>query len=165
MVKEGLLQWGKTLKPGSSCLICHKHILAIGGRRIVAQAQRGVTSSDECTRRTHEEITYFGSLLLPGDPGRYLLLWGDSDLWNSKVLTRAAHLAIHGKRPWFCQICGGRACNVCLEPLPFPMGSDHVSDDGEVLHSPIFPITNQCPNLICPRYVPARIGGGRWSAI
>lgn len=126
-------------------MICQKKLREIGGRRLVAQQQRGVSvvPSEEAGPDTES---------VPEQPGLALRLWGGGDFDTAEVRERARQTLAEGRRPWFCQACGGRACGQCGAPLNMPMGSDCLDDEGQVTHFGNFPVRPACTNPQCNRF-------------
>jgi len=163
VVSNAITISGHTLKPGPTCLVCDRNFSEVGGRRIVVQLRRGISFVETRVAPSQRDIRYFGHARLEDDPDRYLMLWGDSHHWTSSLLDKAAGQARDNQRPWFCQVCGYRACSYCATPYIYPLACDCVHEDGEVGHCGGLPVAIHCINKDCPRYYPG--GGGRWSAL
>ena len=151
MIKKNKLDDSQTYLPSDTCIICNKHLEEVGGERIVSQQPRGITISDEYQE---EENTKYPrrSFILSENPNKYLVVWGEKELWTADVIERAKAEYKRGKRSWFCQLCGKRTCGECGSPINVPMGSDILSDDGQSSHVAILPIDPGCINPKCKKY-------------
>lgn len=133
--------------PADSCIICNKKLEEVRGERIIAQRSRGIIVSDhyqdgnqKYPRQSHK---------LSQNPDRYLVIWGDEELWTENAIKRAKKEYLEGKQSWFCQICGNRTCDDCGSPMSVPMGSDILGDDGSSSHVAIIPVAVKCINPNC----------------
>lgn len=70
---------------------------------------------------------------------------------TAEVRERAGQTLTEGRRPWFCQACGGRACDQCGALVNVPIGSVCLND-GEETHFGNFPMRPACTNPQCNRY-------------
>ncbi len=133
--------------PADNCIFCNKALKEVGGSRIVSQKFRGVTISDKYQEGTQEYPRH--SYVLSMNPGNFLVVWGEKELWTEDRIEKAKDEYAKGKRSWFCQVCGNRVCKVCGYPFDNPMGSDIMDDDGRISHIPIFPVAVRCSNPKC----------------
>lgn len=150
------------LVPFTRCLICDgTSDMVHGNSRIAAQAQRGITVLEEPDPRKGKDILYCGSRQVQQLPPVFVTLWGDSDIWNESLLDRAAQQVMAGFRPWYCQLCGDRACPVCRVPYQLSEDSDCVLDSGEVGYQIFMAQRVPCLNRCCLAYRPPSYG--KWS--
>ena len=132
----------KSLKlPAERCALCGKCVEDVGGRRLIATGRIVVTHSDESVQNDDRR-----SFAL-GDGEGYVLLKGD---WSPDAIDRAVSAFREGRRPWFCQACGGRQCPECGSP----MAADTLHDDGTLGHFPIIPCDPRCTNRKCAKFLP-----------
>ena len=136
--------------PDPHCVICRKSLDEIGGKRIVAQQPRGWILSDTYKEGGNKDCPKRSVELKDSNLPSYLVIWGD--IWDEKSIQRAKTALYNNKSPWFCQICGVRACHICNEPINYPMGSDLLTNEGDSTHAGIFPFSPGCVNKICSNY-------------
>lgn len=135
--------------PASHCVICGKSIEEIGGRRIISQRDKGLYISSQPTKggshAVHKSVKV--------DPlPLYVTIWGEKAFWNDETINRAIQIVKQGECPWFCQICGTRACYLCGQPINYPVASEILYDSGGSSHCPIIPHDPGCINPACKRY-------------
>ena len=146
--------------PADSCIICHKQLKEIGGKRIIAQIPRGIVVSD--TENTHRYANTKNSTIsqlqkpsvnkksltrqahrLSENPDKYLIVWGE-ELQTDDVIERAKREYSEDKQSWFCQVCGDRTCWETKIPMQHPMGSSLLDDNGNTWSISNLPITPGC---------------------
>jgi len=137
--------------PAERCVICSRTLEEVGGLRIVAQDYRGYAFSDKPERGGQKDIPRQSFKVSEVDK-RFIVFWGK--MWNCESITRAIDELKSGKRPWFCQICGVRACTECGAPIRLAMGSEILHDNGSIGHMAIFPCHGGCCNPNCKYYRP-----------
>ncbi|WP_394754786.1 hypothetical protein [Crenothrix sp.] len=142
-----------TLKrpPAKTCVFCDKSLEEVGGRRLVAQRIKGVKLSAECMGGGNPDFPY-KSVKLFDDLKAYVVVWGEKSLWTESAVNKAKNEFLTGHRPWFCQICGVRACMQCGSPINHPSGSDVLCSDGNTTHASILPCDCGCINPTCKKY-------------
>ncbi len=133
--------------PSDTCIVCNKRLEEVGGKRIIAQRLRGVIISDQYQEGDQEYPRR--SYTLSENPDRYLVIWGEEELWTEDVIRRAKEEYTEGRQSWFCQVCGNRTCKACGSPIDTPMGSTILGDDGSSCHIAILPGTVKCINSDC----------------
>ena len=75
------------LKPDIGCVVCGRLLTEVGGRRITAQALRGmVISSEVRTEADHENFRC--CIPLSGQPDVYLTVWGEPEIMAEAVIQR-----------------------------------------------------------------------------
>jgi hypothetical protein len=138
------------LLPARHCMICHKTIGEIGGRRMIAQGFRGIAVSDQVLTKGYKNLQKCVRLI----EGRelYLVAWGEKSIITDAVIEQATADYRKGFRPWFCQVCGQRLCHLCGELLPRPVASDYIFDDGGSVHCPILGADPGCWNPECEKF-------------
>jgi hypothetical protein len=137
--------------PSRTCVLCEKPIEQIGGKRIIAQKARGIALSSQYQGGGNKDFPY-QSFKLYAYRDVYLTVWGEKGLWTTSVIERAKSEYLSGHRPWFCQICGKRACSECGAPINLPVGSDIIHGNGDSTHVAILPVDAGCVNPQCPKY-------------
>jgi hypothetical protein len=137
--------------PSKTCILCGKTIEEVGGRRMIAQKFIGVTLSDKYSGGGNPDYTH-QSVKLYDDGNTYVTMWGGKDLWTADRIDSAHKEYLTGHSPWFCQICGRRACSKCGAPVNMPVASDVLYSNGETDHVPIIPADLGCINPKCPKY-------------
>ena len=137
--------------PADKCVICRKTIKEVGGTRITAQQSRGVVLLDEFLGGGDPERQY-RSFKLKEDSDTYIVVWGENGFWSDDSVRRAVGAYRAGYHPWFCQVCGKRACRLCGAPINSPVGSDWIADSGCSRHSPILGCNPGCSNPRCSQY-------------
>lgn len=144
-----------TLKrpPAKTCIFCDKSLEEVGGKRLAAQKLKGVKLSAECIGGGNPAFPY-KSVKLFDDLKVYVVVWGEKGLWTEAAVNKAKNEFLTGHRPWFCQICGARACMQCGSPINNPAGSDVLSSDGSSSYAPIFAGGCGCINPGCEKYRP-----------
>lgn len=132
--------------PAPSCARCGEPVEAIGGKRVVGTADRGViVCGPEMTLgELHHPAKTFR---LPGKDAQFVVTYGTE--WTEEGRQRAIDAAREGLRPWLCQKCAGRTCQACGAPLEFPIASTLLNDDGAVTHLMIVPTRASCINPEC----------------
>ena len=151
MIKQNELDNSQIYLPSDTCIICNKHLEEVGGERIVAQQPRGISILDEYQEEGNSKYPR-RSFILSENPNKYLVVWGEKELWTDSVIASAKAEYEKGKQSWFCQMCGKRTCGECGSPINVPMGSDILSDDGHSIHVSILPIEPGCINPKCKKY-------------
>lgn len=141
----------KPYLPSDVCLLCGKPLSEIGGKRIIAHHFQGVTLSDRYLGGGNPKYPHH-SIKLNESSNRWVVIWGEKDIWTDEVHERARIEFLQERRPWFCQICGRRTCHLCGHPINLPVGSDVLHDDGCCLHVAIFPVDAGCINPECSKY-------------
>lgn len=116
-----------------------KKIEEIGGRRLIAQRLRGVTLSTKYQGGGNPDYPH-QSTLLYDDLEIYNDVWGEKSMWTKEAIQRARQSYLNGRRPWFCQVCGCRACSECGAPINLPVGSDVLYENGCSSHCAILPV-------------------------
>ena len=140
----------KTLyPPAHACALCGKTLEEVGGKRMVVTQFLGVS--------LWPEPPLGGSSGLPVDfypvdeeETLYLIVWGEP--WSTERVDRAIETAREGKHPWFCQVCGGRACEICGSPLSWPQASEIIHGSGRKKRCMSMPAHVGCVNPNCPQY-------------
>ena len=140
-----------TRLPADACVFCNKTLSEIGGKRLIAQQIRGVTLTHKTHQSGDKDVVHLYTELF-SDPLTYMACWGEQGLWTAAALASAKAAYLDGKRPWFCQICGGRKCKECGSPVNYPMATDVLYDDGNSAHVGIFPFNPGCSNRACSEY-------------
>jgi hypothetical protein len=138
------------LPPARTCMICDKPIGEIGGRRMVAQRERGTTVLDCAVNGGFRNFQSCEKLLANRE--LYLVAWGEKSIITREVIERARADYLSGFHPWFCQVCGNRLCYLCGALLPRPVASDYIFDDGGTVHCPILGADPGCLNPGCERF-------------
>ena len=133
------------LSPADTCIFCGKRLDEIGGKRIVAQNSRGIILAKKPWHGRK-------SFKLSDDKEVYLVVWGGKHEWTASMMEKAKETYAQGKRPWYCQICGGHTCSECGSPRKLPMGADILDEDGISRHVPILPCDLGCINPKCKKY-------------
>jgi len=151
MIKQNELDNSQIYLPSDACIICNRQLEEVGGERIVAQQPRGITISDEYQEEGNSKYPR-RSFKLSENLHKYLVVWGEKELLKTDVIEKAKAEYKRGKRSWFCQVCGKRTCKECDSPITTPMGSDILSDDGEISHIAILPFDPGCTNPKCQKY-------------
>tara|TARA_R110002049_G_scaffold307975_1_gene510440 strand:+ start:7586 stop:8089 length:504 start_codon:yes stop_codon:yes gene_type:complete len=137
--------------PAEKCIFCNKKIEEIGGSRIIAQKLRGVILSTK-PQSGGKKDTPRQSYKLDDKTDRYVVVWGEKELWTASAIERARNEFLSKHSPWYCQICGARKCSKCNSPINYPMGSDILDEDGYSSHCAIFPVNPGCSNKECEEY-------------
>ena len=137
--------------PAERCVICGKMLEEVGGLRIVAQQGRGygISKQRESGRQKDNPRK---SRRLSKQHKLFFVYW--EAIWNGDTIPRAIRELKSGKIPWFCQVCGMRACTECGSPIRLAMGSDILHDSGSTGHMGIFPVHGGCCNPTCKYYRP-----------
>ena len=136
--------------PDSHCVICEKSLDEVGGTRLKAQQFRGWAFSDKYTGGGNKDYPRKSYKLASPHLPAYLVVWGE--MWDEKSIQRAISALNNNKTPWFCQVCGVRTCQICNQPINYPMGSDLLTDEGCSPHVPIHPFNPGCINKKCSNY-------------
>lgn len=131
-------------------MVCNRTQREAGGRRLVAQPLRGTRVSSKPDGGA--ERNHICCIRLSARKERYLAVWGEQSLFTGDVIDRARAECENGRRPWFCQVCGQRACRHCGAPERRPAISDYVCPDGRILHCPSLGADTGCLNRKCRRY-------------
>lgn len=137
--------------PFRSCVICEKPLDEVGGKRIISQKLRGIALSNKYRGGGNKDYPY-QSFKVDELSEKYVVVWGERNLWSFKVVQRAIKQYQLGTRPWFCQVCGVRICSNCGMPINYPMGSDVIDQNGCISHFPIFGFNPGCINKKCGGY-------------
>lgn len=137
--------------PSKKCIFCNKTIEEIGGKRLTAQKTRGICLSQKLQSESNNDYprTY---IKLFDDLEIYMTVWGKEGKWTKSTIDKAKNEYLNGYQPWFCQICGKRACDICGSPQNYPAGSDILYSDGSTSHFGIFPYDHGCSNPDCEKY-------------
>ncbi len=151
MAKKNELDGSQIYLPSDTCIICNKHLEEVGGERIIAQQPRGIIIRNEYEGEENAKYPR-RSFILSENPNKYLVVWGEKELWTDGVIKRAKAEYEKGKQSWFCQVCGKRTCGECGSPINVPMGSDILSDDGRSIHVAILPVDPGCINPKCKKH-------------
>jgi len=138
------------LPPADTCMICDKPIGEIGGRRMIAQRERGTTVLDYAVNGQFRNFQSCERLLANSE--LYFVAWGEESIITRAVVQRARADYMAGFHPWFCQVCGNRLCHLCGALLPRPVASDYIFDDGDTLHCPILGADPGCWNPECEKF-------------
>jgi len=137
------------LPPAQKCLICSRTLRTRKhDRRITAVQELGVR-----VRESAQSVIPGRCMITARLPdGRTVCVeyWGSDGQWTPAILERARILVEDGQHPWFCASCAGRVCPVCQAPLLYPVGSDVIHENGEILHVPIWPFRVGCSRRTCP---------------
>ncbi|MBF0121273.1 MAG: hypothetical protein HQK79_20760 [Desulfobacterales bacterium] len=139
------------MKPSLKCVICQKTLQEIGDARIIAQELRGFTISTKYLGGGNPNHPY-RSFPLDETKSSFFVVWGS--IWTEEPIQRAIEEYKSGRYPWFCQVYGNRTCDECKKPIPLPMGSDTIHEDGRKSHCPILPANLGCTNSKCSKYIP-----------
>ena len=141
------------LKPDIGCVVCGRLLTEVGGRRITAQALRGmVISSEVRTEADHENFRC--CIPLSDQPDVYLTVWGEPEIMTEAVIQQIKKTFLKGLHPWICQAkgCGNRQCPECGMAINLPVASDLIYDDGRATHLMVIPADAGCTNVKCSRY-------------
>ena len=134
--------------PAPTCLLCQRSLEEAGGVRLIVCTQsRGVLIGKSPNNGNFKKRQVFR--LASG----YVLVLGDSDpwRWSQGEAERAHQEAEAGYHPWFCQVCGSRACSTCGAPLRSPVGCTAMDAEGQSgPHSPMLGARIPCINTDCP---------------
>jgi hypothetical protein len=150
------------LKPHTSCAVCGNALdEAQDERRIISQPERGISLLEEPDCRWDAGHSFCCALEISYRPPLYVTVWGDSQAWSWELLCRSQAIAAFGYRPWYCQRCADRVCEVCGKPFKIVMDCDVVHADGSLGFQPIMNYQIWCLNQDCLGYRPS--SGGRWS--
>ncbi len=141
----------QSLLPSKCCILCDKTFLQVGGCRITAQALRGSLLSMNYQSGGDKQAPR-RSVKLAENSEKYVVVWGDDNIWNTSVVDKLKTEYSAGSQPWFCQECGQRVCGTCGSPLNYAMGSDIIKDDGHINHCGIFPFSPGCNNKNCEKH-------------
>jgi hypothetical protein len=138
------------LLPANTCMICDKAIEEIGGRRMIAQRERGTTVLDYAVNGQFRNFQSCERLLANRE--LYFVAWGEESIFTRAVVQRARADYLTGFRPWFCQVCGNRLCHLCGALLPRPVGSNYIFDDGGDVHCAILGADLSCWTPECEKF-------------
>jgi len=147
---SAVIHSSSVLEPADRCVVCGGRIEDIGGRRLVATPHRGFALSDHEVSGGWENFRL--CLRLYHEHEVYMVAWGEKDVFSDSAILRALADFQLGRRPWFCQRCGRRACPDCGALLWRPVASDYVFDDGQIVHCAILGADPGCWNPECARF-------------
>jgi hypothetical protein len=139
------------LIPSKRCIFCNKTIEEIGGRRLIATGFKAVFLSEKYHGGGKPDYP-FKSVKLDESSGLYVSVQGEKGLWTDELIEKARQEFLHGRHPWFCQVCGNRKCKKCGAPLNFPAGTDVLYDNGCSGHVMLVGINAGCVNPDCENY-------------
>ena len=149
-MNQNKIDKSKRHPPSETCVICEKSLEEIGGKRIIAQKPRGIIISNEYQDSNKGRYPRH-SYELSDNSDKYLVVWGEKELWTDDVIERAKEEYVKGQQSWFCQVCGNRTCEDCGTPLSIPMGSDILDDSGNSSHVAVLPVKQACVNPKCKK--------------
>jgi len=152
----GQKSYATALLPSPSCLFCGQKLSETGGKRIVAQNNRGLRLSNAAPQ-LKSNPTSVQSIELPGTSMIFIEYWGEEELWTEEAIRNAKTELASGRSPWFCQACGKRLCDLCGYPVDLPMGSDVMDDSGNITHVAILSCDPGCSNPRCEKYRENRV--------
>jgi len=135
-------------RPAGSCLICRKSLDETGGSRLIEQHARGTALIN--SKPADEETSKW--LPLGDGSDNYVVVWGGGHFTSDDVLQRARESYLAGEQPWFCQLCGHRACPECRQPLLRPVSSEVVDAEGNISYCAVLGIAPRCANPDCAQY-------------
>jgi hypothetical protein len=123
------------IPPSKTCVHCGKEFSEIGGFKIVAQDERGLSFTDFFEKGTPKT--------------EIIRHHGEKSFLTKEMIENSMEMCKKNQRPVYCVVCGKHLCELCGQPLALPDNFHYVNESGELFEAPLLESNNYCTNLNC----------------